>query len=566
MKQIIANFVKNHMNYLEFADALNIHVLTKSSYIICGNDCRLGDWVKYHHRDLIDLGKQHNFDIHVLIEQMEQLDTSPGVYVIISRHGDKSGLHEITKMAKGREGMFLSKIESIPNFDDFIKRSELSKALFENASEVYITNKFTLKREAASSYSTVDWFLDDEEETDNSNRTESEKAEPKTQVVELTVVGIRNYCPGGKEGLTTLFKRLPVGSTLYLKVNPSGTEYPGAVAVYDGLGSIIGFISKTERRFIKPAIPKDRMLPCKIIGHSMEDLCLYVEAENSVGFEDPYIRQTSVESGELIFAMTQHDLHLYTMTHLLLTQLKSDNPDLNQILSLANEYSTICCTSLDGESSFARADIQYYLKKLNKGNGMFDNVIHRIHEDTKDLGRMCQDMKIRVYRDQYKRIFTDAYTKKGGKPSQLETYIKTLAYNNGGKLTKEVVNVEIQKLSQLLSNEFMGSFVKASETDEDFAKALYSLNYSLRAIYIMYTRRIKREYLLGMHESFIEKDKPTEVNSVVDAIREQTRAIADAAEAMKKVASKPTSIGQLNMGNGEQTLPSGTNIPLISEQ
>lgn len=51
-----------------------------------------------------------------------------------------------------------------------------------------------------------------------------------------------------------------------------------------------------------------------------------------------------------------------------------------------------------------------------------------------------------------------------------------------------------------------------------------------------------------------------------DAIREQTEAINSAAEAMKNLASKPTSIGQLNMGNGEQTLPPSTNIPLISEQ
>lgn len=51
-----------------------------------------------------------------------------------------------------------------------------------------------------------------------------------------------------------------------------------------------------------------------------------------------------------------------------------------------------------------------------------------------------------------------------------------------------------------------------------------------------------------------------------DAIREQTKAISDAAEAMKELAAKPTSIGQLNMGNGEQTLPPSTNIPLIPEQ
>lgn len=38
------------------------------------------------------------------------------------------------------------------------------------------------------------------------------------------------------------------------------------------------------------------------------------------------------------------------------------------------------------------------------------------------------------------------------------------------------------------------------------------------------------------------------------------------AEAMKELAARPTSIGQLNMGNGEQTLPPSTNIPLIAEQ
>ena len=51
-----------------------------------------------------------------------------------------------------------------------------------------------------------------------------------------------------------------------------------------------------------------------------------------------------------------------------------------------------------------------------------------------------------------------------------------------------------------------------------------------------------------------------------DAILQQTEAMKQTAEAMMKVATKPTSIGQLNMGNGEQTLPPSTNIPLIPEQ
>ena len=51
-----------------------------------------------------------------------------------------------------------------------------------------------------------------------------------------------------------------------------------------------------------------------------------------------------------------------------------------------------------------------------------------------------------------------------------------------------------------------------------------------------------------------------------DTLQQQTAAINNAAEAMRQVAAKPTSIGQLNMGNGKQELPPSTNIPLIAEQ
>ena len=48
--------------------------------------------------------------------------------------------------------------------------------------------------------------------------------------------------------------------------------------------------------------------------------------------------------------------------------------------------------------------------------------------------------------------------------------------------------------------------------------------------------------------------------------KEQLEALKKLAEALKEVANKPTSIGQLNMGNGTQVLPPNTNIPLIPEQ
>lgn len=49
-------------------------------------------------------------------------------------------------------------------------------------------------------------------------------------------------------------------------------------------------------------------------------------------------------------------------------------------------------------------------------------------------------------------------------------------------------------------------------------------------------------------------------------IRELTGAVKEQTKTLTAIASKPTTIGQLNMGNGKQELPPNTNIPLIEEQ
>lgn len=84
--------------------------------------------------------------------------------------------------------------------------------------------------------------------------------------------------------------------------------------------------------------------------------------------------------------------------------------------------------------------------------------------------------------------------------------------------------------------------------------------------YIIINKEIEKRLSLMGASTTPTKEKTIEPNPVVDAIREQTDAIRENSVELRKVASKPTSIGQLNMGNGEQTLPQSTNIPLISEQ
>lgn len=67
----------------------------------------------------------------------------------------------------------------------------------------------------------------------------------------------------------------------------------------------------------------------------------------------------------------------------------------------------------------------------------------------------------------------------------------------------------------------------------------------------------------------LERTNPALARQMAEMLEKsngQQKALDNAAEAMRLLAAKPTSIGQLNMGNGEQTLPPGTNIPLISGQ
>lgn len=487
IREAIDTFISNHLDFLEFTDGLKVVLLTKSSYLIQGrDDDRIGEWVKHHQPDLIDIGKKHDLDIYVIIEQHDKLDTSPFVYVLISEKGDKSGILEVQRIETGRKGVFISDIDKMPYFDDFVKKSAMSKAILASDSNVLTTHTLTAEgTQADIKYCSL-------ESINTSDNTEGQMS----QMVKLTVVGIRNHCPGGEKGLPNLFTRLPIGSELYMRINPSGSKYPGAVTVIDNLGKEVGNIAKTDRRFIELAIPKEGMLPCRVVEHSLEDLCLYVEAVNNVGIKEPYIRETTIEDGETVFGLTEHDIRIQTMTQLLLTQLNSKNPNEEQILKLAKEYAKICCSSLDGDTTFARDEILRSLDKFNKDRGIFNSVRKDIFEKTKDLGRKYNDVKKRVYLNQYKRIFTSAYAKKGNKPSELEAYMDTLKFKNGGILTKEVMNSEIKKLSEQLSREFMNNYVKACESDEDFATALYSLNYSLRSIYVLYTRRIKREYLL----------------------------------------------------------------------
>lgn len=127
--------------------------------------------------------------------------------------------------------------------------------------------------------------------------------------------------------------------------------------------------------------------------------------------------------------------------------------------------------------------IQQLKEKFQQLNPIYDEIF----EKNKDIGRKYNDIKTKVYCSQYEHIKQMALGKDKNGISPLDSYIKNLKFKNGDLLTPEIISNEIVHLSDLLSKEFYGSYCNNIDCDEDFATALYSLNYSMTAIYRLFT-------------------------------------------------------------------------------
>ena len=324
-------------------------------------------------------------------------------------------------------------------------------------------------------------------------------------IVEITIVGIRKYLANGEDDYPELFAKLPIGSTVYLRKEPTGSQFPGSVSVWDDNGQKIGNIAKTERRYIELEIPEGEMLPVEISGHSATDNCMYVKAENTKGFSKPYIREIELMEGETVFPMTSYDQRIRQLTSMMKTKInmlkegKAGNAD--SLLATGREYAVYCCKSLDGETSFNRADILLHLRNLIEAYPEIKDVYTDIYEQHKDIGRMYNDIMTQTYLEQYERIKENATCKGENESSKFYDYLGNLEFANGGSLTDEMIRKEILCLSELLAKEMEKNYKKYTESDEAFAKALYSLNYSWNGIYRLYTRRIKLELLKARLQS-----------------------------------------------------------------
>ena len=173
-----------------------------------------------------------------------------------------------------------------------------------------------------------------------------------------------------------------------------------------------------------------------------------------------------------------------------------DASNVDSLLRIAEKYQTCCCQSLDGDTSFSRGEICQELRILLNQYPALKDVYSVIYEQHKDLS--TKEEQTNVFRKQYGRIYERAMLKEEHGSSFLEDYIEKLTFLNGGQLTTEIVQNEILSLSSLLAKELCNNYVMFIKTEESFAHVLYSLNYSLNGIYILFTRRIKLEYLQSL--------------------------------------------------------------------
>ena len=90
----------------------------------------------------------------------------------------------------------------------------------------------------------------------NNNET---PLKPESRALTFPIVGIRHYLPNGEADFPELFSRLPIGATVYLRIQPAGDDFPGSISVWDDECNQIGSVSKTYRRYIELDVPKDGM-------------------------------------------------------------------------------------------------------------------------------------------------------------------------------------------------------------------------------------------------------------------------------------------------------------------
>lgn len=333
------------------------------------------------------------------------------------------------------------------------------------------------------------------------------------QTVIVNVVGIRHNLPNEEADYRELFARCPVGSMVNLRVVPEGEKYPGSVEVLDSKKEKIGSLSKTEKRLLILEIPEGGNLPVKVYAHCPEHNCIKVVAENTKGFDVPHIGHIEKETGETVFLEADIDIrrkrwesHMRTLIGTLKAKERLEEDDLKTLTEAIREYTPLCCTSIDGDTQFIRAEILMYIDtiRVRYDYAPLKDAYWEAYELHKDQSK--KEDQTRIFREQFDRMRQYAQAHAEGKDcSPLEEYRDTLAFVNGGKLTREILEAEHIRLANLLSDTLDGKYVEWVKEDEEFAKNIYMLNYDLNSLYTLFTRRLKHEYIGQQLEEYETK-------------------------------------------------------------
>lgn len=326
----------------------------------------------------------------------------------------------------------------------------------------------------------------------------------------LPVVGIRNYyteeekhLPTEAERLASVFRRVPVGSTVYLR-RKTDSEFENDIsASVSPDGGQVGNVKDILTNRIIPAIDCHGWVTAIITEQSYADKSFLVEVENDVGSDPPCLKQYEALEGEFVLPFTSDDSLLMDVQkrarELFDSVTAKEQPtaeERDELMSTLKKYAEYCCKSIDGETKYYRQTLLFDMEQKVSRFPELEAIRRDIFEKDKDLGRCTNDVNVRTYKEQLMRLRQAAYTiQKGAQYNRLDTYLLKLRMADGGQLPRHIAEDERKALGELLATALKGQYAALVSNDANFVSQLYQYKYDMKSLYVLFSRMIRYDYL-----------------------------------------------------------------------
>ena len=305
------------------------------------------------------------------------------------------------------------------------------------------------------------------------------------------------------ERLASVFRRVPVGSTVYLR-RKTDSEFENDIsASVSPDGGQVGNVKDILTNRIIPAIDCHGWVTAIITEQSYADKSFLVEVENDVGSDPPCLKQYEALEGEFVLPFTSDDSLLMDVQkrarELFDSVTAKEQPtaeERDELMSTLKKYAEYCCKSIDGETKYYRQTLLFDMEQKVSRFPELEAIRRDIFEKDKDLGRCTNDVNVRTYKEQLMRLRQAAYTiQKGAQYNRLDTYLLKLRMADGGQLPRHIAEDERKALGELLATALKGQYAALVSNDANFVSQLYQYKYDMKSLYVLFSRMIRYDYL-----------------------------------------------------------------------